>query len=340
MGLIDNVIDMTVDAFRFKDTIFYKANSTLQSQYDALTKLNNEFPGNDDLMHELYIVKKGLVGEDEIAYQLKKSHLGMYVLRDLKFKYQDLSAQIDYIIITPVFTYYVECKNLIGNVTVNEKGDFIREYSINGKKVKKGIYSPLRQVEAQREVFRKIWEANSSKLKKLIASSKFEYYRKVLVVAANQETILNTNRAPKDIKYNVIRADSLINRLEYDFNHRGKDEVLSSQKDMQQSAQLYIDLSVKDDIDYYEFYKNKFNLGSKEMIVNDDLRDRLIKLRKERSTQMGVPAFYIFTNEELDKLLELRPKNIEELKNMNVLSSIKIRVHGETIINEINLRTK
>lgn len=109
---------------------------------------------------------------------------------------------------------------------------------------------------------------------------------------------------------------------------------------MQQSAQLYIDLSVKDDIDYYEFYKNKFNLGSKEMIVNDDLRDRLIKLRKERSTQMGVPAFYIFTNEELDKLLELRPKNIEELKDMNVLSSIKIRVHGESIINEINSKTK
>ena len=33
----------------------------------------------------------------------------------------------------------IECKNLIGNVTVNEKGDFIREYSFKGHKVKKGM---------------------------------------------------------------------------------------------------------------------------------------------------------------------------------------------------------
>lgn len=340
MGLIDNVIDMTVDAFRFKDTIFYKANSTLQNQYDALIKLNNEFPGNEDLMNELYIVKKGLIGEDEIAYQLKKSHLGMYVLRDIKVKYKDLTAQIDYVIITPVYTYYIECKNLIGNITINDAGDFIREYYVNGKKIKKGIYSPLRQVEAQREVIRKIWDEHTSKITKIFASSKFDYYRRVLVVAANHETILNTSKAPKDIKYKVIRSDNLISRLEYDFNHRDKDESLSSQKAMQEAAQTYIDVSIKDNTDYYELYKNKFNLGSKVTIVNDDLRERLIKLRKDRSTQMGIPAFYIFTNEELDKLLELKPRNIEELKNANILSSIKIKVHGEAILNEINSDTK
>ena len=146
MGIIDNAID----AFRFKDTIFYKENSDLQDKYDALNKLNNEFPNNDDLIQELYIVKKGLEGENEIAYQLKKSNIGMYVLRDIKVKYEDLTAQIDYVVLTPIYTYFIECKNLVGNITVNEKGDFIRELNINGKKIKKGMYSPLRQVEAQR----------------------------------------------------------------------------------------------------------------------------------------------------------------------------------------------
>ena len=32
MGLIDNVIDSAVDAFRFKDTVFYKENSDLQDK--------------------------------------------------------------------------------------------------------------------------------------------------------------------------------------------------------------------------------------------------------------------------------------------------------------------
>lgn len=206
MGLIDSAIE----TFRFKDTINYKENSDLQNKYDALKKLNEEFPNNEDLLSELYIVKKGLDGENEISYQLKKAHIGMYVLRDIKVKYEDLTAQIDYVIITPVYTYYVECKNLVGNITVTDKGDFIREFTINGKKIKKGMYSPLRQVEAQREVIRKIWESKSSLIKKFFALKNFEYFNRVLVVAANQDTILNTNRAPKEIKYKILRADALV----------------------------------------------------------------------------------------------------------------------------------
>lgn len=334
MGLIDNVIDSTVDAFRFKDTVFYKENSDLQDKYNALKKLNDEYPNNEDLLSELYIVKKGLDGENEIAYQLKKAHIGMYVLRDIKVKHEDLTAQIDYVIITPVYTYYVECKNLVGNITVTDKGDFIREFTINGKKIKKGMYSPLRQVEAQREVIRKIWESNSSAIRKFFASKNFDYYRRVLVVAANQDTILNTNRAPKEMKYKILRADSLIRQIEYDLNHRKNDEYLDSKKSMEEMAQSYINLSNNEDINYYEYYKNKY--CNNVVSMNDDLKDRLIELRKVRSSEMNIPAYYVFTNDELDKLVELRPKTIEELKNANILSPIKIKTHGKIIIEEIN----
>lgn len=334
MGLIDNVIDSAVDAFRFKDTVFYKENSDLQDKYNALKKLNDEYPNNEDLLSELYIVKKGLDGENEIAYQLKKAHIGMYVLRDIKVKHEDLTAQIDYVIITPVYTYYVECKNLVGNITVTDKGDFIREFTINGKKIKKGMYSPLRQVEAQREVIRKIWESNSSAIRKFFASKKFDYYRRVLVVAANQDTILNTNRAPKEMKYKILRADSLIRQIEYDLNHRKNDEYLDSKKSMEEMAQSYINLSNNEDINYYEYYKNKY--CNNVVSMNDDLKDRLIELRKVRSSEMNIPAYYVFTNDELDKLVELRPKTIEELKNANILSPIKIKTHGKIIIEEIN----
>jgi len=258
MSLIDEVIDSAFSAFRFKDTVIFKESSDLEDKYNALVRLNKEYPKNEDLMSELYIVKKGLDGENEIAYQLKKSHIGMYVLRDVKVKYEDLTAQIDYVIITPVYTYYVECKNLVGNIIVTDKGDFIRELNINGKKIKKGMYSPLRQVEAQREVIRKIWDSNTSKFTKLLASKNFNNYRRVLVVAANQDTILNTNRAPKDIKYKVLRADGLIRQIEYDLNHRSKDDYISTKAEMEKMANSYIDISSKDTIDYYEYYKNKY----------------------------------------------------------------------------------
>ena len=331
MGLIDSAID----AFRFKDTFFYKENSDLQSKYDALKKLNEEYPNNEELLSELFIVKKGLDGENEIAYQLKKAHIGMYVLRDIKVKHEDLTAQIDYVIITPVYTYYVECKNLVGNITVTDKGDFIREFTINGKKIKKGMYSPLRQVEAQREVIRKIWESNSSAIKKFFASKNFDYYRRVLVVAANQDTILNTNRAPKEMKYKILRADALVRQIEYDLDHRGNDEYLESKKGMEEMAQSYVDLSSKEEINYYDYYKEKY-CNDVSAPINDDLKDRLIELRKNRSNEMNIPAYYVFTNEELDKLVELRPKTIEELKNANILTTIKIKTHGEEIIKVIN----
>ena len=51
---------------------------------------------------------------------------------------------------------------------------------------------------------------------------------------------------------------------------------------------------------------------------------------------MNIPAYYVFTNDELDKLVELKQKTIEQLKKSNILSPIKINTHGNEIINEIN----
>lgn len=310
MGLIDSAID----AFRFKDTVFYKENSDLQNKYDALKKLSDAFPNNKDILSELFIVKRGLDGENEIAYQLKKAHVGMYVLRDIKLKYGDLTAQIDYVIITPVYIYYVECKNLVGNITVSDNGDFIREYTSNGKKIEKGMYSPLRQVEAQREVIRKIWESKSSAINKFFGSKNFNYYRRVLVVVANQDAILNTSRAPEEMKHKILRADALVRQIEYDINHRSHDEYLESKKGMEETAQSYVDLSVKEEINYYDYYKKKYCNGIGAP-MNNNLRGRLIELRKTRSNEMNIPAYYVFTNDELDKLVEARPKTIDELKN-------------------------
>ena len=330
MGLIDNI----TDALRFKDTIIYKENSDLQEQYNALIKLNEEYPNNEELQQELFIVKKGLDGENEIAYQLKKANIGMYVLRDIKIKYEDLTAQIDYVVLTPVYTYLIECKNLVGNITVNEEGNFIREININGKTIRKGMYSPLRQVEAQREVLRKIWESRAGKLGKLLFSNKFNEYRRVLVVAANEDTILDTEKAPSDIKYKVLRADALVRQIEYDFNHRNKDEVLTNQKNLEEAADSYLEVNDNEQKDYYTYYKNKYcNIPINN---NDALKEKLIEFRKNRSKELNIPAYYVFTNEELDKLVELKPKTLEELRSLNILTPIKITTHGNEIIKEIN----
>ena len=323
----------------FKDTIFLKENSDLQDRYDALLRLKDEFPNNEDISEEMFIIKKGLDGEKEIKYQLSKSNLGLFVLNDINIEYEDLKAQIDYVVITKMYCYFIECKNLIGNITVNEKGDFIREYTFNNKKVKKGMYSPLRQVEAQRDVYKKIWNNRLSKnkilntIRRFLSNDGFTNIHRVLVVAANNETILNTKYAPKDIKTKVIKADALIRTIQNDLKQSDKD-LWESKKQMEEWANTFLKINVNKDVDYYEYYKEQFNLESSN---NDDkLKEKLLEFRKSRSKELNIPAYYVYNNDELDLLVKAKPKTLEELKSLSILSSVKINTHGKLIIEIIN----
>ena len=67
-----------------------------------------------------------------------------------------------------------------------------------------------------------------------------------------------------------------------------------------------------------------------------DIRKKLVEFRKEKSKFMNVPAYYIFTNEELDKILKLMPIDIEELQKAKILSPVKLKVHGNEIVDIIN----
>lgn len=335
-----NIFNSTINNLIFKDTIFLKDTSSLQNKYEALKRLSEEYPDNSSIQEEMYIIKKGLDGEEEIKYQLSKANIGLYVLRDINIEFEDLKAQIDYIIVTKFCCYFIECKNLLGNITITDKGDFIREYTINNQKIKKGMYSPLRQVEAQRDVYKKIWNNHLSSnsvinsIKRLISESSFPNIHRVLVVAANNETILNTKYAPDDIKNKIIKSDFLIRRIQYDINNSNKCDW-SSKNRTEKWAKYFLSINKNEDIDYYEYYKNKFLNNMSKQLSEEEFKLELIEFRRKRSSEMNIPAYYVFTNEELDKIVQLKPKTIDELKSSNILNSIKLTTHGQPIVDKI-----
>lgn len=53
---------------------------------------------------------------------------------------------------------------------------------------------------------------------------------------------------------------------------------------------------------------------------------------------MNIPAYYVFTNIELEELIEVKPKTVEELRKSNIFSEIKIRTHGKEIVDIFNRR--
>lgn len=325
---------------KFTETIFYKKDSQLEEQISALKELQQEYPNNSKLNYKLKLCELGLIGENEIEFELKNANIGMYILHDVNLKYKDLTAQIDYIIITPGYTYFVECKNLIGNISVNNRGEFIREYIYNHKKIVEGIYSPIRQAERHIEIFKKLLDENQTGIMYNLLKNVQQSWFKPLVVLANSKNILKLQYAPKEIKSQIVRSDSLIDYIKKDINNLDKD-YLSSQKYMNDLA-FKIMQNYNQDIekDYKEDFQKWLEKDKVEPLSsnanNEDIKNKLINYRKTKSQEKNIPPYYIFTNEELNLLLTHLPKTYQELEKSNILSNIKLKLHGQEIINIIN----
>lgn len=325
---------------KFTETIFYKKDSQLEEQISALKELQQEYPNNSKLNYKLKLCELGLIGENEIEFELKNANIGMYILHDVNLKYKDLTAQIDYIIITPGYTYFVECKNLIGNISVNNRGEFIREYIYNHKKIVEGIYSPIRQAERHIEIFKKLLDENQTGIMYNLLKKVRQSWFKPLVVLANSKNILKLQYAPKEIKSQIVRSDSLIDYIKKDINNLDKD-YLSSQKYMNDLA-FKIMQNYNQDIekDYKEDFQKWLEKDKVDPLSsnanNEDIKNKLINYRKTKSQEKNIPTYYIFTNEELNLLLTHLPKTYPELEKSNILSNIKLKLHGQEIINIIN----
>ena len=142
-----------------------------------------------------------------------------------------------------------------------------------------------------------------------------------IIVVANGKNILNMKLVPKEIKNKVVKADGLIRKLEYDKAHSDK-KTWSSKKEMAKWAKFLLDNSTPQ------------NMISSNFLGNiESLKEELILYRTKKAKEKNIPAYYIFNNEELEKLLDLKPNNIEELKK--VLPEVKVTYHGNEIINII-----
>ena len=112
MGLFD----------KFTDSVFIKDDDTLERRLSKLNNIRNRVQEKEQIAREIKLLSYGIKGEKNIEFELKNANIGLYILHDVNIEYDDLKAQIDYIIISPAYIYLVECKNLIGNVTVDSKG--------------------------------------------------------------------------------------------------------------------------------------------------------------------------------------------------------------------------
>ena len=148
-------------------TVFLKEDSDTSVFIDKMNALSKEVSPSikEEIDKQIKLASYGEDGEKNIAYELKNSGIDMYVLHDIYLEQDDLSAQIDYLIVCRKKIYVLECKNLFGDIEIDSNGQFIRKYEVNGKKYKESIYSPITQNERHLNVLKEVRKASKSNIR-------------------------------------------------------------------------------------------------------------------------------------------------------------------------------
>lgn len=237
--------------------VFLKEDSDSSSFIEKMRQLESQAKTRElqkEIKKQINFAEYGSIGEKNIAFELRNSGIDMYILHDICIEYKDLKAQIDYLIVTRKKIFIIECKNLIGNIEIDSKGNFIRTYEMFGKRVKEGIYSPVTQNQRHLNVLKECRkEAKGNFILKAAFEHYFEDNYKSLIVLANPKTYFNYRFAPKELRDKVIRADQLVESIKK-INEQSKDKSYT-EKEMRDIAQFYLDANRPDRSDYADKYE-------------------------------------------------------------------------------------
>ena len=231
MGLFDKI----------KGPVFLKESTTMDEQMAALheAKKNAAPEMAKRIDRDIQNLNAGSYGESSIAFELKNSNFPMFILHDLYLEHEGLSAQIDFLIVTRRHIYVVECKNLYGNIDVDNSGNFTRVVRRNGRTSKEGMYSPITQNQRHLELIKQIRAKDKTNLLTQTIFEKAFYDTYIpLVVLANAKTVVNARYAKREVKEKILRADQITQYIR-DFEASSKVSPMS-EKEMEKLAHFFL----------------------------------------------------------------------------------------------------
>lgn len=330
--VINRIVDNTM--YRFKNQVLYKEDTTTQKELDRMKEYLKTHP-NKDLENKVKLFEYGLAGEKQVLYELLHSGIGMYILHNVSFEYKGKAAQIDFVVITARCTYFIECKNFIGNITINSKGDFVRTYMKNNRKVTEGTYNPITQSKRHLEIIKEENYDNANILYKMNFEKTFDSFHDYIVVMANPKTIINDKYAPKNIKERLVKADQIIECLK---RLESKRDPFRFEKDIKKVADVYIESNKEKSL-----LKSFIAEDEKENIKGDNketIRSELKKYRLQKAKSLNYKPYFIFNDQTLEEILSIMPRTLTDLKKISGLGDKKMEFYGQDIINIINERSE
>lgn len=364
-----SIFDKLLNKRTITSPIFLKEfednNKQLQELNNLLEKVSSD--KKNLINRDIFFIKQELYGEKNVYNELKNSFIPMLAVHDIRLEFNDYVAQYDFIIITAKCIFILKTKQLNGDIEITEDGDFIRIIkNKEGKFLRKqGMYNPISANEREAHILEEILHRE-----KLLSNMKV----KPIVVISNPKAIINKSKCPENIKNNLYKYDqisTLIKKI-LDDSKYAKD---LSEKNMYEIANYLINNNKEENVDYISKYslnevdfkdesaeKNSnlqhsneekhININAKNIELNQDNNDfkesensnnehsevyeLLRQYRWNKSKEEGFKPFTIFTNKELDSLIEIKPKNKEELLKIKGFGQKKVEMYGDAILGILN----
>ena len=185
---------------KMRGPVILKEDSSAKQQIEQLNVFLQTAPSEikTQIEQDIRLLQYGIYGEDALMFELKNSHIPMYILHDLFFESNGLKAQIDYLIVTRKITFILECKNLYGDITIDNNSSFTREIRLGKYYRKEGIYSPITQNQRHLDMIREIRRSSKPALFRSVFDRNFNNNYKSIIVLANPKSILKMQYAPKN----------------------------------------------------------------------------------------------------------------------------------------------
>lgn len=342
MAFLDKAIDFICKEERkIKRPEFIKEFSKQDKQLEDLMQISNKINDGrkkDMILRDIAFLKKGIEGEDKVCFELKNSFLPILCLHDIRLEYKDYIAQYDFIVISSKFICVLETKSLNGNIEIDPNGNFIRIIlDKSGREIRReGIYSPIVQNERHLNILKEILKENNLLNEMLYLS---------YIVMANPKSIIHKEKCSPEISNLVIKHDQIINTLTH---HQNNSMFHKLEKYLTDISDWLKNNHKPLEIDYHAKYKltasdfiNTINvISTKEQLepfaINkknvEQLREELKKYRLAKSKEENVPAYMIFNNEEMERLVLSYPTTENELLAVKGFGKKKIDKYGKELI--------
>ena len=344
MGFIFDFLDFLLGTGKSLNEVVFinKVDKENNVQMKQLTDLLDKVGDNDKekIENEIRKLKIGIEGEKKIEFELTSIHdTPLICLNDIRLEYNNEVAQMDFILVARSSIIVIESKELIGNISIDNEGNFTRTYQTYQNKIykKEGMYSPIAQNDRHIEILKRMLVENK------VIGKDFPIHS--LVVIANDKCIVDKKFAPKVIKELITKYD----QLRYKIQDILKNDVVYNinDKDMKYIADYIYEKNKHIEYDYINKLGLKLKEEKPEIIVdntnisevgNDDLYEELKKYRYEKAKEKNMlnKVGFIFSNEVLEELILKSPRTKEQFITIRGLGESKWEEYGEDIIKIIS----